>query len=139
MGSYDWSEFQAIKDANFDPNRAPIFHYMILADNLAPCHGTSSGISRNSDDPYFANGAMDFIVALGGWSGGGGTDFEKLGTFTHELGHKLGLKHGGKDHINYKPNYLSIMNYSFQTTGLFKDGGYGTFDYSQMDGSATRQ
>ena len=31
----------------------------------------------------------------------------------HELGHNLGFGHGGGDSINYKPNYLSIMNYSF--------------------------
>ncbi|HEX8618118.1 MAG TPA: SBBP repeat-containing protein, partial [Thermoanaerobaculia bacterium] len=31
----------------------------------------------------------------------------------HELGHNLGLAHGGSDGINCKPNYLSVMNYSF--------------------------
>jgi hypothetical protein len=31
----------------------------------------------------------------------------------HELGHNLGLRHGGIDDINYKPNYFSIMNYLF--------------------------
>jgi fibronectin type 3 domain-containing protein len=127
---YDWSEFQAIKDAYFDPNRMPIFHYMIWADNLSPCYGTTSGISRNSNEPYFSNGATDFIVSLGGWNGGG-TDFEKLGTLMHELGHNLGLKHGGEDHVGFKPNFLSIMNYSFQTTGLIRNGSYGTFDYSR--------
>ena len=101
--SYDWSEFQAIKDANFNPDRTPIFHYMIWADYLSPCLGSTSGVSRNANDPYFANGATDFIVALGGWSGGGGTDYEKIGTFMHELGHNLGLKHGGEDHVNTSP------------------------------------
>ena len=46
------------------------------------------------------------------------------GTFMHELGHTLGLLHGGGRGIppaladnrllNHKPNYLSVMNYSFQ-------------------------
>ena len=37
----------------------------------------------------------------------------------HELGHNLGLKHGGPGSCdNYKPNYLSIMNYNFYTTGI---------------------
>ena len=31
----------------------------------------------------------------------------------HELGHNLGLDHGGVDPYNCKPNYLSIMNYSY--------------------------
>ncbi|MFO1002330.1 MAG: M66 family metalloprotease [Planctomycetaceae bacterium] len=47
----------------------------------------------------------DFIVTLGQWGGGtGGTDDEKVGTFIHELGHTLGLTHGGSDHVNFKPN-----------------------------------
>lgn len=36
----------------------------------------------------------------------------------HELGHNLGLHHGGDDEVNKKPNYLSVMNYTFQTVGL---------------------
>jgi len=34
--------------------------------------------------------------------------------FMHELGHTLGLKHGGDVSVNCKPNYLSIMSYSRQ-------------------------
>jgi hypothetical protein len=36
------------------------------------------------------------------------------GTFMHELGHNLGLDHGGGDWVNQKPNYPSVMNYSYQ-------------------------
>lgn len=49
----------------------------------------------------------------------------------HELGHNLGLRHGGGDDTNYKPNYLSVMNYSFQLQGVIKGGTVGTFDYSR--------
>lgn len=34
-------------------------------------------------------------------------------TFLHELGHTLGLRHGGIDGVNCKPNYLSTMNYIY--------------------------
>jgi len=34
-------------------------------------------------------------------------------TIMHELGHNLGLNHGGGDDTNDKPNYLSIMNYQY--------------------------
>jgi hypothetical protein len=42
----------------------------------------------------------------------------QTGTLMHELGHNLGLDHGGRDDRNYKPNYLSIMNYMFQRDGI---------------------
>jgi len=46
---------------------------------------------------------------------------EHAGTFLHELGHNFGLGHGGVDGVNYKPNYLSIMNYAFQLQGVAFD------------------
>jgi hypothetical protein len=58
----------------------------------------------------------------------GGTDPQKIGTFIHELGHNLNLTHGGSDHNNFKPNYLSVMNYFFQTSGVYHDGHWGLFD-----------
>lgn len=38
------------------------------------------------------------------------------GTLMHELGHTLGLTHGGggANGPQYKPNYLSVMNYAYQ-------------------------
>jgi hypothetical protein len=114
------SEFAALKAAHFDPRRAPVYHYMIWANGYGG--GTSSGNS-------FAIPNSDFLVTLGHWNGGnGGTDNEKIGTFVHELGHNLGLMHGGSEHRNYKPNHLSIMNYLFQTRGILRDGRR-VFDY----------
>jgi len=130
--TYDWGQFQAVKDANFAWYRQPVFHYMVFANNLAPCMGTVSGISRNGDtDAAFIKGATDFIVSLGGW-GSHGTAYEREGTFIHEFGHNLGLRHGGNDHKNYKPNYLSVMNYFFQTTGVYRSGSWYNFDYSRF-------
>jgi len=37
----------------------------------------------------------------------------EAGTFMHELGHNLGLDHGGDAKDPWKPNYLSIMGYLF--------------------------
>jgi len=35
----------------------------------------------------------------------------------HELGHSLGLGHGGDEHWNCKPNHYSIMNYTYAAAG----------------------
>ena len=130
--SYDWTEFQTLKDSNFAWYRENVFHYMVFAYNLAPCFGTVSGISRNGGtDALFIKGATDFIVSMGGW-GAQGTSTAREGTFIHELGHNLGLRHGGNDHTNYKPNYLSVMNYSFQISGVYRDGAWGNYDYSRF-------
>lgn len=41
-------------------------------------------------------------------------------TLMHELGHNLGLNHGGSpsDGNNFKPNYLSTMNYMYTFLGI---------------------
>lgn len=40
----------------------------------------------------------------------------------HELGHNLGLDHGGGDGYNGKPHYQSLMNYAYPLTMGFSDG-----------------
>ena len=85
---------------------------------------TSSGISRGI-------GASDLIVSLGSFTNSVGTDNEQAGTLMHELGHNLGLRHGGGDDTNFKSNYLSIMSYGFQLGGVIKGGVAGTFVYSR--------
>jgi hypothetical protein len=64
-----------------------------------------------------------------------GTLLEQAGTLMHELGHNLELQHGGDDGINGKPNYLSIMNYLFQTDGVPLSALFATpprIDYSRV-------
>ena len=51
-------------------------------------------------------------------------------TFMHELGHTLGLYHGGDEAVNYKPNYVSIMNYSYSGIGLLADNALNFSEYS---------
>ncbi|WP_434381457.1 thrombospondin type 3 repeat-containing protein [Melittangium boletus] len=55
-------------------------------------------------------------------------------TFMHELGHTLGLLHGGADFFNCKPNYLSVMNYTYQGKVLDKSRplSYSTAAYGQL-------
>ena len=127
-GDYNWTAFQTIKTENtngkpnFEQARLPIFHYVIVANNLGGLDGTS-GISRNNSD--FNQGASDFIVSLGSWTNGVGSDNEQAGTFIHELGHNLGLRNGGGDHFNYKPNYLSVNTPKIKTLFLQVFGSFG--------------
>ncbi len=51
-------------------------------------------------------------LTLGSWQDV--TIEDEAGTFMHELGHTLCLKHGGGDNLNCKPNYYSVMNYTWQ-------------------------
>jgi hypothetical protein len=74
-----------------------------------------------------------------------GTVMQQGGTLMHEFGHNLQLCHGGQYdtpgftqcNTNYKPNYLSIMNYFFQTRGIPPNDPDGTgpltarLDYSK--------
>jgi len=90
--------------------------------------GTVTSISGYSD-----LGGADSAVTLGLWETAPNQDMSKrsnvvAGTLFHELGHTIGLGHGGLyyDSGNYvptfeancKPNYQSIMNYLFQLDGV---------------------
>lgn len=138
-GYFDWTEFQVFRDLFFTSEYKPFAHYCLFVKDIGIFSGNHiagvSGISRNGND--FFTGAQDFIISLGQWPNKeNGTyvwDKFQAGTFAHELGHNLGLGHGGQNHTNYKPNYLSIMNYSFQTYGVIKTGQgyYSCYDYSR--------
>jgi hypothetical protein len=131
--NYNWSAFDVIKQDHFTPGRAAVFHYNVWAHDLAIAFGGTSGISRNSTGADFGSGSSDFIVSLGSWTGQTGSENEQAGTFMHEFGHNLGLRHGGVDHTQWKPNYLSVMNYAMQTRGLIINSTVGNFDYSRYD------
>jgi hypothetical protein len=137
---YDWTAFDEIKNSKFTPTgRAPIFHYAISTFELGKTGTNTSGISRGSGSTAGTFSASDFILALGPYEtltlGPSetlvGNDLQQSLTFMHELGHNLGLRHGGQDDVNHKPNYISIMNYFFGN-GLTNDGGTGIIDYSSQ-------
>ncbi len=87
--------------------KAQVFHYVIFthqqsgASNLA-----SSGISEMPGN--------DAMISLGSFDGKVGTKDQQQGTLLHEIGHNLYLDHGGNSTMSCKPNYLSVMNPSFQ-------------------------
>lgn len=114
-------ETNQIKAANFDSDRAAIFYYMLWADDYDGSCSSGTAFAIPNDT---------FIVTMGPRCRWNVTQDMQVGTFIHELGHNLGLKHGGSDHVNYKPNYLSVMNYSFQFGGVPLSAGGSYFGYS---------
>ena len=119
-----WDDFDVIKDEYFEDKRADIFHYVLFADQYEG--DDSSGKSRGIP-------GHDLLVTLGAWPVRGGTTQQQAGTLMHELGHNLGLRHGGDDDSNYKPHYLSVMSYNYQTVGLTVNGTAGVVDYSRLE------
>ncbi|MFI5735978.1 M66 family metalloprotease [Kribbella sp. NPDC051587] len=117
------TQTNAIKNANFAAARKAIFHYMLWADSYD--NNCSSGQAFNIPNDTF-------IVTVGQRCNWNATDNTNVGTFIHELGHNLGLKHGGSDNGNYKPNYLSVMNYFFQLGGVPKADGSLYWSYSNV-------
>ena len=118
--------------------RADLNHYDILSAKTLVYH---YGLFAHSQPGTTTSGwtlsipGMTFMVTLGGWrsidpSTGHqvGSIDQQEGTFMHELGHSLGLKHGGGDDDNCKPNYLSVMSYSRQMRSMMLDR---PLDYSE--------
>jgi len=102
IGSADYVNAEAL---NFSANRHGYFHYVIFAHGYTAAPGSSGQASI---------GGHRMLITLGcGYS-----DVNPVAyTIVHELGHNLGLLHGGDEQCNRKPNYNSVMNYRFQFTG----------------------
>lgn len=123
----DCTDLYAFKATAMDVRRYPLFHFMLFAYSQLSSGGTgASGRAESLGN--------DALITLGNW--GLKTDTVaatnmlvnfQAATVMHELGHNLGLRHGGGDDINDKPNYVSVMNYTY---GIF---GLPTFGASEGD------
>lgn len=125
------NDFYAVKSFHFLALRYPIFHYTIFSHDLSFLKAGMSGRAE-----IFGN---DINVSLGTRNGPVspitgltvvGFLAQQSGTFMHELGHNLNLRHGGADDRNYKPNYLSVMNYDHQMNGVLGLVPNNGLDYS---------
>lgn len=126
FGTFAERNTDIISPASIIAAKKLAYHYGLFAHSRAGT--TSSGLAEGPGN--------DFIVSLGstGWGTVGspphtvGSLDQQEGTFMHEFGHNLNLKHGGGDNINNKPNYLSVMNYLFQMSSTVADR---PLDYSR--------
>jgi hypothetical protein len=158
-----------LKAVGFTSALAPVVHYAVFAhdsacDSVADCavcpvalnpDGTPKGTSvphygQSGVAEFFGN---DLIVSLANFINEVGNppdDFNIGGTFMHELGHNLGLHHSGgftsegnaedSSLTDYKPNFLSVMNYNYQFVGIPTTQGprldYSTLALRTLDESA---
>lgn len=96
-----------------------VFRYALFVHNMVRLPAGSSSPSGCAEVP-----GNDLVVALGSFGPADanghkkGTPDQQAGTFMHELGHTLNLRHGGGDNLNCKPNYLSVMSYPRQMAGV---------------------
>lgn len=111
------ADLYSIKASSFPIAKLPVFHYCLLG-YLCPPSDSFSGLGEMNGN--------DFVVTLGSedsiFSETGDEIFYLINshasTIMHELGHNLGLEHGGNENANFKPNYISIMNYMYSNNGL---------------------
>lgn len=99
------SVYRQIRETHQNPNRQGYFHYLLLA------HSYNNGSASSGFGEIIGD---DAIVTLGCYQ----TQSNATRTVIHELGHNLGLNHGGFESCNGKPNYNSLMNYRYQFSGL---------------------
>jgi hypothetical protein len=163
----DAVSFLELKNQYFLPRGNHPWHYAIFAFNAGlPDTGVSS-LCPPDDTTITPPGFPDplgsglselpgfnFIVAFGADLDQGFIndldDYRVGGIFMHELGHNFGLEHGGvivqfgvlsqmEAHLTYKPNYISVMNYSYEN-GILYAASLGSttpigkrLDYSSLE------
>jgi hypothetical protein len=117
------AERAAASSVNLLNAKRLFFHYMLSIHDMQGL-GSVSGCSELPGN--------DLVVSLGDWASPLHTALPQRlwsGTIMHEFGHNLRLRHGGTNHTpNYKPNYISVMNYSFQTLNFLANP---PLDYSR--------
>ncbi len=114
-----WDE---LSNKYFSNERRAIFRHCMLINSFDT--DRTSGIARGIPEQSFV------ISSYGFGNEDNNSERAMAGTLMHELGHTLGLCHGGSDHTSYKPNNLSIMNYLYQFSGLY---GTQEINYSEYE------
>ena len=98
-----WNETKKLKHQ--------VFHYGLIAHRITG-DNFKTGIGEIVGN--------DFLMTLGKYTGKTGSTDQQSGTLMHELGHNLGLNHGGGefDETQNKPNLFSVMTYARQFADL---------------------
>ncbi len=102
------------KNLCFPVSRKPVFHFLLMGTSMGNL-GTYGAAEILGNDMLVTLGDMEW------------TDLEtypqekanvQASVILHQIGHNMGLLHGGNDECEYKPNYLSVMNPLYVLEGL---------------------
>ncbi|MBN8218304.1 MAG: hypothetical protein J0L75_16795 [Spirochaetes bacterium] len=114
-GSRRFAGLDTFRAAWLEAPRHLAFYYGLFVQAVSTEAGRYEGIAGMG-----TIGEPKAIIALGAsmrvW-GNVAVNGQAL-TLMHEMGHNLGLRHGGFEDRNYKPNYYSIVNYLYSGWGL---------------------
>lgn len=104
------TNFYELRDQYFEPKGRQAWHYVIFG------HQGFNQFDQVLQSGIAENPGYNFLMARScfGSTPADACSRRISGTFMHELGHNLGLQHGGDEPANYKLNYLSVMNYLYQ-------------------------
>jgi len=133
-GPVGYPQYNNYELANFAANRHNYFHYVLMAHQYDNQQGSTSSSGSATTPGY------EVMVTLACWAAdtsGTGAAYIR-NSVVHELGHNLGLQHGGDEACNYKPNYSSVMNYRYEFIGVDSGcrgtgDGASTMDFSHGD------
>ena len=120
----NYGKFMDYRDAHFAPERIGLFRYLVIS--MATSGGGAGGEARfpygptvpwsdipNPNCPECGGDNLLMGVVGSGWN----NSINFANVTVHELGHNIGLSHGGTwrnwNHDNWKPNFHSIMNYRY--------------------------
>ncbi len=126
-----------------NPERLRAFYYLLFANSQGGSNRGSSGQAPDTFDYWF-------YLSMGGsrWRMDDDTQENRnmlinahASTIVHELGHVIGFAHGGDpevpwqegNNLNFKPNYLSSMNYLFQLMGVPREYSDYSLQESLLD------
>lgn len=104
-----------------------VFHYIVVGNKLAITSGTGVDSVATAQSGWAELPGNDILITLGSFTNGVGNIDAQEATMMHELGHNLGLHHGGdinptgttESDQNCKPNYMSVMSYTYQFRSTF--------------------
>ncbi|MFO0836084.1 MAG: hypothetical protein U0638_14020 [Phycisphaerales bacterium] len=123
-----FSYFEVLHFGSVGERSDPSADQILDAKRLAFRHGIVAERSSPGSGGCGYLGGDQFII----WTAAArvaNSDEDLAMAFMHELGHNLGLDHGGGDAINGKPNYPSIMNYVYAYRMAWS-AGFWKLDYS---------